>query len=121
MSSEVLEFDLNPQEQQIVLNGPHGKQKYTLREMSGTARDKYLTKMSEKFELSANGSVGRIKSFEGHQAALIAMCLFNDQNQPVPEDIIKNFPAQVQTRIHEICEKMNGLDVKKAKEEAKND
>lgn len=120
--TKVLEFDLTLNEYPVKLKDKDGNVKeYILREMDGKARDAYLTNMSGRMTVKADGKT-TVSNFNGLQASLITRCLFDKEGKQVPDTEIQSWPSRVQTLIHKECQEICGLNLDEEDEEAvKND
>ncbi len=108
---EELIFSLVREETPVSLVSKDGvKRRYIVREMDGRDRDSYLTKMGNKMKLGADGKVIGITSFDGLQAALLCLCLFDEEDKAVPIKDIQEYPAKVQSELFKIAQTINGLD-----------
>ena len=115
-----LTFDLVLAEESVTLKGADGIVKEcVLREMNGRDRDGYLNLLKSRIAIDAQGRPS-IKSFDGHQASLIAKCLFDEAGNPVPMAEINAFPASVQAALFASAQSLNALDEAGAGE-VKND
>jgi hypothetical protein len=120
MTEKVKRFSLKRKEIPIEIEDESGAvMTYTLKELNGTNRDLYLTRMSKKMKMNDSKPAG-ISDFDGLQASLISLSLFDNQGRSVGVPVIQNFPASVQTELFNLAQELSGLD-QKAEEEAKND
>jgi len=125
MSSEVLRFDLSLDSISVELECPEkGKvQKYLLKEMTGTARDQYMSFISKRLSTDSKGEV-TVTGFEGLQANLLHSCLYkvddNDKESIVPINTIQKWPSRVVEALFNRAKEMSGMD-DAALEEAGND
>jgi hypothetical protein len=118
--SEELRFDLRVKEQPVVLTDKNGDVKrYSLREMTGANRDKFLDSMSERISYSQDGTTS-IQNFDGFQASLISKCLFDGNNDLVSVDEIQRLPSSVVSSLFKEAQRMNGLADNNVVEKAKN-
>lgn len=93
---------------------------YTLRELDGTQRDKFLNIMSETMKNGPDGRPVGLKTFENFQANLLTKSLFDESNQPVPVQVIQTWPTSALTTLFDMAQKISAL-APDAKVEAKND
>lgn len=93
---------------------------FTLKEFTGTERDKYLTAMSSRMKYNDKGKPIGITSFDGLQSALLERTLYDEGGNLVRKDVIQAFPASTQQALYEASQKLSALD-EKATDEAKND
>jgi len=119
--ADELRLKLNRKEIPVVLEDENGQEKkYTLKELSGAERNKYLNKMTNRVKTDRSGKAMGIKSFDGFQADLLKLCLFDDEENPVTEEMIEDLPASTQQEIFECAQKLSGLDMT-VDEEEKNE
>ncbi len=115
-----LKFSTVLKEVPVKITGPDGKEKdYTLRELTGKLRDLFLNDMGARVKLTA-GVVESISNFVGLQSGLLALCLFNENDKPVPADEIESYPATVVAKLFEVAQELSGLD-EGAPKSAKNE
>ena len=108
---KTLRFSLHREEIPVILMTEDGTEKaYILREMSGRDRDAYLTKMGGKFKFNTKGKVIGVKSFDGLQAALLAKCLFDEDDKLVHIDKIQGFPTITQGKLFKEAQTLNALE-----------
>jgi len=81
---------------------------YTIRELSGTGRDSYLSSMAGKFKFDENGKPSGVKDFNGLQASLLARCLFRDEAL-VPEKVIQEFPSSTVEGLFDVAQEVSAL------------
>lgn len=114
---ETLILSLQRAEVDVVLDGPDGEQKqWTLRELSGSERNKYLNKMTNRVKVGPGGATG-IKSFDGFQSDLLCLCLVDEDGKPVSKEIIEDLPSKTQQVLFDKAQKLSGLDTKKEDDE----
>jgi len=120
MEAKGLKFDLKLKEIPVTLVGSDGVEKNcTLRELDGVRKGDYLEGMKDNIVLSG-GEVQSVKSFAGLEAALLCLCLYDENNKLMSKDDIQKFPSTVQTALFQNAQELSGLD-EDAKAEAKND
>ena len=118
---EVLEFTLDLEEQSVVVKRKDGVAKtYTLRELTGRQKGLYLNTMSNRLSVSEDGKVTGIKNFEGLESSLLSKCLFNEENKPVTDAELQEFPARVLRKLFDAAQILSGLN-SEGVEKAKND
>jgi len=119
-----LRFSTVLKEIPVFLTGKDGiEKKFSLRELTGAQRAIYNESFDIKIEMDANGKAKAVagegfKSFSAKQ--FLAMCLYDENGKPVPEEIIDNYPATMLGQLHTAALKLSGLD-KEALEAAKNE
>ena len=120
MAGEKLKFELKLKELSVEMVGTDDQAKtYTLREVSGKQRDLFLNDMSKRVDF-AKGEAQSISNFEGLQAGLLALCLYDENNKLVTKDVIQGYPSSVISSLFAEAQKLSGLDAD-AENEAKND
>lgn len=119
--SEVKRYSTARDQRKIILVDSEGKEKlYTLRVFTGSIRNSYLAAMGEKMEVNSDGSLIKVKSYEGFQEDLIALCLYDEKNNLVPREEILNYPATTIEALSQDCLEINGMN-KKGEKEIKKD
>lgn len=114
-----LEFTTVFKEEPVVITGSDNvARNYVLRELSGKARDSYLTEMGSRMEFSGGEVTGGLSSYDGVQAHLIARCLFDENSKSVPIDTIQSWPTTVLNGLFAKAEELSGLQ-KSSKSKAK--
>ena len=86
-------------------------QKYRLMELDGTHRDVYMNKIRDNTVVSQDGKPLRMKTFEGSQSGLLALCVFDANNKQVPEETIQMWPASTLTALFNMAQEMSKLNV----------
>jgi hypothetical protein len=120
----VLRFSLSLAEIPVELEDPETGEvsKYILREMNGSARDKYLGFIGAKMNTSKDGDI-QMTDYEGLQANLLSRSLFkivDGKKESVLYKTIQEFPAKVQTALFNKAKAISGMD-DDAEETAGND
>lgn len=93
---------------------------YELREMDAETRDQYLNKSTKRLERNEEGKATGLTSFDGHQTELLALCLIDTTTgKPVPQEVMKKWPASVTTKLFEKARELSGLSNVKDEAEAK--
>lgn len=117
---EKLEFTLKRTEKTVKLENPDGTvSNYTLKELTGEERDKYLSGMAKKMKTGPDGKPIGLRDFEGIEADLIFLSLYDEKGKNVPTATIAKYPSRVQRMLFQAAQKLSGLD-ETAEEEAKN-
>ena len=129
---ERLEFSLKLEQIPVTLVSKEGtKSEYVLSAFDGESRDTWFDYINDRMQLTKEQEVKpgtkkeedtkvKFKRFQGVQAKLVGMCLFNSDNVAVSEAEILKFPAVVLSKLFDHCQKMNALD-EPAKAKAKNE
>lgn len=119
MADDVRKFKLKRKSVPVVMEDENGNEfACELREMTGAERDQWLNGMAGRMRVDAQGNPVGVAKFDGLQADLIALCLYQADTR-VPKSQIVGYPASVQTELFKICQEINSLG-DKAREEAKN-
>lgn len=116
-----LDFDLELATKPVKLRGNDGRViEYTLRELDGADRDKFLGMMHQRMVINPQTGVPTsIKSSEGIESRLIHLSLYDKDNVRVPQKVIESWPGQVQRKLFDAAQAISGLD-KESEENAKN-
>jgi activator of 2-hydroxyglutaryl-CoA dehydratase len=116
-----LKFSLAVEGQPVILVGPDGKEiTYELREMCASARDKYLDQLGERMKVDTEGKVAGVKKFDGLQATLVSMCLYDAEGHLVKKEVVQGWPAGTVSSLFQEAQKLNAL-IKDEKEGAEAD
>jgi hypothetical protein len=83
---------------------------FTLREMVGLERDRWLNSMGDRVKVDGSGKMIGLRKFENMQASLITKCLYDQHGQLVQEKVISTWPSTAQKALFEMCKEMNGLN-----------
>jgi len=123
MKVQELKFNLKLQEVPINIVDLDGKDRvYKLKELTGEQRDIYLGHF--KFSMTVVNDKPQLQTGEDFQAfsavQFLAMCLYDEDDKPIPEDAIKQFPATVISQLHKAAQTLSGLD-EEGKKAAKKD
>ncbi len=105
-----LKYSLAVESVLVTLTGQDGKEvTYELREMMASVRDKYLDQLGERMKTGPDGKVSGVKKFDGLQTALLEVCLFDAEGQPVKKAVIQNWPARLVSSLFDEAQKLNQL------------
>lgn len=91
-----------------------------LREMTASARDSYLDRLSSRMKFDNEGKPAGIKKFDGMQAELLAVCLFRGGKAVTPQEI-QGWPASVVSNLYKAAQELNHLNVEGKVEPAPKD
>ena len=75
--------------------------------------------MTSRVKVGAGGKAVGIKSFDGFQADLLKMCLFDDSGVAISTEDIEALPSSTQQELFKRAQQLSGLEDKD--EEEKND
>lgn len=117
--AENLVFETTLKEVSVTIDG----EEYTLRELDGKTKGKYLNKMGSRIVLSEDGKVSGFKDYSGLETILLEQCLYNSEGKPVPAGIIEKWPATVLGKLFDVAQELSGLNEdarKRLETEAKN-
>ena len=119
MSDEfALDLPLTREEKKIKI----GATVYRVKEMLGVQRDSWMTKMGKRVKTGADGKpTGTLSDYNGVQADLIELCLYTEDDKPIPLGVAKEWPAKIQAKVFELCQELNGLGDEKNADAVKND
>lgn len=118
MSDDILELSTNTlQEFKFRLNG----EDHVLRELTGKERDAYVSKSVGRVKTDNKG-VTQSANMDGFQADLIQLSLHKKSDDSTyPIDLIKGWPASVQSTLYKKARRLSGLrTVDSEDEESKN-
>jgi len=112
--SETLHLSLKRKTIPVVLEDENGTAKnYTLKELSGAERNTYLNKMTSRVELKKDGHSIRMKSFDGFQADLLTVSLYEDDSgDAVTKDFVESLPSSAQQELFDKAQKLSDLGAK---------
>lgn len=93
-------------EQEITI----GDASYKIREMTGSERDIYNTKIANitRFEAGSTKPAG-FRTMENIQSWLVASCLKDAQNRDVKLETINDWPASLVQDLYDACREINGM------------
>ena len=118
-----LKFSVVLKEISVILTGKDSVEKnYTLRELTGAQRAEY----NESFDVKIEMKDGEVKAVAGEGFKMmpanqfLSMCLYDESNILVSEEVIGSYPSTVVNELHTAALKLSGLD-KEALETAKNE
>lgn len=102
-----IRFDsLDPIEEPAILGG----QSYTLREISGDGRVKMDNARTRCYEYGPDGKLARVNDLANLEPLLVSLCLYDPSGNPVPEDVVRAWPARVQRALYDRARMLNGTD-----------
>jgi hypothetical protein len=102
----------------VVLTAADGEEKHwRLVEVSAKERNRYLDKLKDRVVIGKDGQSARLKNFDGFEADLLVLSLRDEDNKPVPKDVIEALPARLQKRLFTNAQELSGL----AKDDDKGD
>jgi len=119
---EKLKFTLKLKEVPVDIVDIDGQEKvYILQELTGAQRDIFLNEMGERLKYTGGKAQG-LTNYEGLQAGLVSLCLFDDKKEPVKKEVIQSYPASVLSSLFDAAQELSGLVVdEKELEKLKND
>ena len=115
-------FKLVRQEKKVCLEGSDGvAREWTIRELSGSQRDEYNQKMSERMGFDKSGKPTSVKNFMGFHDDLLCMSLFDPDGKPASVTDLKAWPTTVKQTLFEMSSELSGLEPEdEAVEKSKN-
>ena len=117
---EIMRCTLKLKSVPVIFETEEGTEKKgTIKELTGKLRDQYLTSMSGKMKYDDKGRPSGIKTFDGLQAGLLALCLYDEDNELIPIADIQKFPSTTQDDLYKKAQELSALNIK-GEEEAKN-
>ena len=120
MTNEVLKLELEKKEIDVILTSDGVDKKFTLKELSGRDRNKYLNKMTNRVKIDGKGKALGIKTFDGFQSDLLQVSLFDESGEAVTVDEIEEMPSSTQLKLFEAAQKLSGLDNDEEADSEKN-
>ena len=117
--NDEFEFSSKLKTQPVKIDG----KKHTVKELTGEQRDDHGDYVRTT-NMNVEGSIIKgIKTMKGLQSKLLSLCLYDENGELVPQDVIEKYPAKMQGALHKLAQKLSGLEVdEKANELAsKND
>jgi len=110
MTENILRLSAVCKEMPVVLQSPDGDRDLVLKELIGTDRDKYMTKLVSRIRIDPkSGKAVGMKTFEGFQTELLKISLF-ENGELVSKEFIEELPASTQQVLFEKAQKLSGLD-----------
>jgi len=107
-----LKFTLKSNAVPVTLEADGTVVELELREMTASARDSYLDRLSSRMRFDNAGKPAGIKKFDGMQAELLAACLFHKEGgKAVITAEIQGWPASVVSDLYKAAQEMNHLNV----------
>lgn len=121
MDKEIKVYELELQEYHFKTRFKGKEESFILKEMEGPDRDNWMNHLSKRMIKDKDGTrTNTLKSYDGIQATLLSMCVYDESNKLVPQEVITKWPAKMQTDLFRRAQKMSGLG-DESEEEAKND
>jgi len=109
----------------VIFKTKSGDKKYTVREMPGDVLDGFLKENQELVEVLTDerGQINvKMENFEqltNSVPSLLQRCLYDDEDNLIPFNVIKKMPQRVQRRLFEIAQEVNAM-TKQSADEAGN-
>lgn len=119
---EELVFSLDRQKIPVKLQDPKtgNFSYYTLQELDGTERDKYLNMLGQRMKVGKDGKPQGIKDFKDLQADLVSRSLLDSESKNVPVAMIQRWPVSVQSALFKQAQRLSALE-EESEKEVKND
>ena len=106
-----MKLTLKLKEVEVTLEDQEGNEKiYFLRELSGKARDEYLTSMTGRMKYDLKGNPIGLKNFDGLQSCLLKRSLYDESGNLVDEKTIQTFPSTAQNALFKKAQELSALD-----------
>ncbi len=105
----------------LVTDENGGEKEYTLRELTGKERNKYLNQMTNRVKMGPNGKPAGIKTFDGFQSDLLCRSLVDDEGRKASKEFIEEMPALAQHELFEKAQEISGLDKEDVEDDEGND
>jgi len=117
-----MQFTLNLKQIPIEIIDEQGaKRTFTLKELTGAQRDKFLDDMASRMKYIGIEVQG-LSRYEGLQAALLSLCLYDDEDKLIPAKVIQSYPASMVSTLFDRAQSLSGLAIsKKELDEIKNE
>jgi len=124
MSNELV-FETTLKEVLVTIDGVI----YTMRELDGRQKGKYLNKMGGRIVLNNKGEVSSFKDYAGLESTLLELCIYDSDNKLVPAKVMdgtedkQGWPSTMLTKLFNAAQDLSGLNEegrKKQEAEAKN-
>ena len=108
----------------VFITGKDGVEKeYVLKELNGAQRAVYDSAFDVKIEMDAKGKAKAVagQNFKSLSSAqFLALCLYDEKDHLVKEDVINTYPSTMLDKLHKKGLDLSGLG-RKALEAAKNE
>lgn len=106
-----IDLSLDVQEIPVILKDKDGNTlNYTMREMNGADRDKYLDSVNARMKYDEEGKPKGINTIEGLKASLLSLCLFDKDGQQPTIEYIQKWPSRSLEKLHEYAQELNALE-----------
>lgn len=92
---------------------------WTLKELTGPERDRYIDDMTKRMKMAPDGKSGAISTYVGVETNLLVKSLFGPDGQPVKQSFLQALPSSVQDALYNAAVELSALNPK-AREQAKN-
>lgn len=96
---------------------------FTLRELDGLTKGKYLNKMGSRIVLNDQGKVAGFKDYGGLETTLLGLCLYDAEGKLVPIPVMDKWPSNVLSKLFDAAQDLSALNEearKRVEGEAKN-
>lgn len=115
-----LKFALQLKELPVSITDIDGVEKaFTLRELSGIQRDRFLNEMGGRMKFNAAGKMSGLNNYADIQAGFLALCLYDETNSLVSVENLRKYPSSVLSDLFEAAQELSKLD--KGVNDSKND
>ena len=90
--------------------------RYFVKEMTGAQRDDYFNKTAARTRLDEKVDVVGMKDYKGLYSTLLSFCLYDQDQKPIPESQIQEWPDTAQKALFDVARGLNGLNNKEGDE-----
>jgi len=97
--------------------------RYSLRELDGLQKGKYMNKMGTKVDLGPDGAIQSFKDYSGLETILLEECLYDENDKLVSTEVMQRWPSSLLTDLFRLAQELSGLTEESNNElrvEAKN-
>jgi hypothetical protein len=113
-------YDLTLKEEVVKVKTKDGNiVHYTIRELPGGERDKFMNGMNKRIEMNPDGTPKGVRDHSEIMADLLFRCVFDEENNRIPISVVQTWPATLQEQWFRKAVALSGLNQKA--EEVKND
>ena len=92
-----------------LVNSDGAEETYEIREMMAAVRDKYMDQLGDRMKVGPDGKVIGVKKFDGLQASLLSVCLYDKDGKLVPQTVIQAWPGGVVSSLFDEAQRINRL------------
>lgn len=85
---------------------------FTLKEMFGGIRQEWQESQRQRYGLDYSGQPAGLTKFKGLEADLISKCLFDENDKPIPAEMVQGWPSSTQAALYQLCIQLNAISEK---------